>query len=159
MAEKLKQFKKEYEKIREKYELPSFRELNRDFEIEKLQEEETGMLVRKIRQTMTEKNAAYLRFAEMFMNPSNAPMFFLALAKNLNGEEKDIVEELYLKLGKFEIKSIELDNDYDEEKNAGFINDFYKEWQEIKKSFGVIMKALEEAWERKAEKEKKGYLG
>jgi len=155
----LKDLKKQYEKLRKKYSLPSFQELNRDFEIEKLQERETEILSREIRRAIVEKNTLYLKFVEMFMNPSQAPMFFLALVKNLNGEEKKLLNELYLELGKFEIRSIALDNEYDEKKDAEFIKKFYKEWQEIKRKFGKVMKSIEEAWERKSEKGEKGYLG
>ncbi len=155
----LDELKKAYERLRKKYSLPSFEELNKDFEIEKLQERETETLSREIRRTIAEKNLAYLKFIEMFMNPSTAPMFFLALIKSLNSEEKKLVEELYVDLGKYEIKSIALDNTYNEKKDAVFIKNFYKEWQKIKEKLDKILKAIEEAWERKAEKRERDYLG
>jgi len=155
----LKDLKKQYEKLRKKYKLPSFQELNRDFEIEKLQERETETLSREIRRAIVEKNTLYLKFVEMFMNPSNAPMFFLALVKTLNATERKLLNELYLELGKFEIRSIALDNEYNEKRDAAFIKEFYKQWQDIKEKFGKIMEAIEEAWERKSEKGEKGYLG
>lgn len=155
----LEKLKKEFEKIRKKYNLPSFQALNEDFEIEKLQEKETDTLVREIRRSMIDKNLAYLRFAEMFMNPSAAPMFFLALVKSLDSDARKSLEELYSELGRYEIRSIALDNVYDEKKDAEFIKSFYKEWQATKMKFGGIMKAVEKAWEKKSEKNEKGYLG
>jgi hypothetical protein len=155
----LEMLKRKYEKLREKYSLPSFQVLNEDFEIERLQERETETLTKEIRRAMIDKNLAYLKFAEMFMNPSTAPMFFLALVKSIDNKDKKLLEELYLELGKFEIKSIALDNNYDEKKDAEFIKSFHKEWQEIKKKFDKIMKAVEQAWEKEAEKKEKGYLG
>ncbi len=155
----LESLKKQYEKLRKKYSLPSFQELNKDFEIERLQEKETELLSREIRRAIVEKNTLYLKFVEMFMNPSQAPMFFLALVKTLDATERKLLNELYLELGKFEIRSIALDNEYDEKKDAEFIKKFCKEWQDIKRRFGKIMKAIEEAWERKSEKGEKGYLG
>lgn len=155
----LDKLKKEYEKLRKKYSLPSFEDLNEDFEIEKLQERETETLSREIRRAMAEKNVAYLKFAEMFMNPSNAPMFFLALVKSLDTEEKKLLEELYLELGKYEIKNISLDNEYDEKRDIAFIKKFYKDWQAIKKKLDRILNSIEKAWERKVERKDKGYLG
>jgi len=155
----LSELKKKYEKLRKKYSLPSFEDMNKDFEIEKLQEKNTETLSRDIRRAMAERSFAYLKFVEMLMNPSSAPMFFLALVKSLNNTEKKLVEELYLELGKFEIKSIALDNDYDESKDAEFIKNFHNRWQKIKKKFARVMDSIEEAWERKVEKRDKGYLG
>ncbi len=155
----LEKLKKEYEKMRKKYALPSFEEMNNDFEIEKLQERETETLLREIRRAMIEKNLAYLRFLEMFMNPSNAPMFFLVLVKNFDNNEKKLAEELYIKLGKFEIMSIALDNVFDEKKDAEFINQFYNEWQDIKGKFSRILQGVEKSWEKKTERREKGYLG
>lgn len=155
----LRELKKEYEKLRKKYSLPGFEKLNKDFEIERLQERETETLSREIRRCMVEKNSAYLRFIEMFMNPSNAPLFLLALVKSLDSKERKLLEELYTELGKFEVKNIALDNEYDEKKDSEFIKKFYKEWQGIKGKFGKILSAIEEAWDKKSEKKEKGYLG
>ena len=159
MENKLEKIKKEYEKLKVKYNLPSFSDLNKDFEIERLQEKETDFLLRESRRLMLEKNTAYLRFAEMLLNPSNAPMFFFALIKNMNEKEKKMLNELYLELGKHEIESLSLDNIYNEEKEAEFINKFYKNWQDIKEKFSEFLEILKENCEKKQEKSQKGYLG
>lgn len=155
----LEKLKKEYEKLKARYNLPSFQDMNKDFEIEKLQERETDLLIREVRRLMVEKNSAYLRFIEMFMNPGNAPMFFFSLVKNMDHVDKKVLEELYGEIGKFEILSLKLDNEYNEEKESEFIKKFYKDWQEIKKKFGEVLKVLEESWDKKAERKEKGYLG
>ena len=155
----LKELKEAYEKLAKKYKLPSFHEMNEDFEIEKLQEHETNILTREIRRAMMDRNVSYLRFIEMFQNPGQAPMFFLALIKSVDSSDKQLIDELYLELGKYEIKSIALDNEYSEEKDIEFIKKFYKGWQNIKKKFGKLMNGLEKAWEKKVEKKDKGYLG
>lgn len=155
----LEKLKKEYEKLKDRYNLPSFVEINEDFEIEKLQERETDLLIREVRRIMVEKNSAYLRFIEMFLNPGNAPMFFFSLVKNMDHVDKKTLEELYGELGKFEILSLKLDNEYNEEKEAEFIKKFYKDWQEIKKKFGRLLKAVDDSWEKKSERKEKGYLG
>jgi len=155
----LDNLKERYEEVAKEYNLPSFKEMNEDFEIEKLHDKETDLLVREIRRAMIEKNAAYLRFVEMFLNPSNAPMFFLALVKNMDNSAKKVLDELYLKLGKFEIKSISLDNFYDEKKEAEFVCEFFYGWQEIKGFFQKITDELEDSWKKKSDKKEKGYLG
>lgn len=155
----LERLKKEYEKAKKKYNLPEFDEMNKEFEIEKLQERESDLLLREIRRAISEKNMAYLRFIEMFLNPGNAPMFFLSLVKNMDGYNRKLLEELYSEFGKFEIKSIALDNEYDESKELAFIKNFIKKWKELKSKFSEITDSLEESWEKKSERKEKGYLG
>ena len=155
----LEKLKKEYEILRKKFDLPTFKEMNEDFEIEKLQERETETLSREIRRLMTEKNSAYLKFIEMFMNPSASPMFVMALVKGIDSEGKKLLEELYSQIGRFEISSINLDNIYDEKKEIAFIKKFFIEWQQIKPKFERITQSVENSLDKKYEKSSKGYLG
>ena len=155
----LKKLKDQYAELQKRYHLPEFSALNHDFDIEKLQENESDVLLREIRRTMLEKNLSYTRFIDMILNPSNAPMFLLILLKNVNNVEKNALNEVYLELGKYEIRSLSLDNYYDEQKEADFIIKFFAEWQEIKKRFSVILESFEGSWDRKSEKREKGYLG
>lgn len=151
--------KKEYEKLRTRYKLPSYIELNEEFDIEKLQDHETDTLLREIRKIMMDKSIAYLRFIEMLLNPANAPMFFFGLLKNLEASEKKLLEDTYSKLGKIEIEVINIDNDYSEEKEARFVLHLFKEWQEVKKDMTKISKFLVQNWEKKTGKRDRGYLG
>ncbi|MBI2630554.1 hypothetical protein HYW76_05640 [Candidatus Pacearchaeota archaeon] len=156
----LDRLKKQYEEFRKKYNLPSFKEMNENFEIEKLQEKETELIAREIRSLITEKIVSYLRFIEMLLNPSaGAPLFFLSLIKNIDLQEREMLDEVYSKLSRYEIKSISLDNSYDEKKEAQFISEFYKEWQEIKREISEIMNVLENCIKKKCEKKEKNYLG
>jgi len=155
----LEELKKNYEKLRQKHNLPNFKEMNEEFEIEKLQDTETETLSRGIRRVIIEKNTAYLRFVEIFLNPSQAPMFFLALIKSLETNDRKLLENLYLKLGKFEIESLALDTFYDEKKDADFIKRFFNEWKEVKVEIEKVMKAIRISWEKKSERKEKGYLG
>ncbi|MCX6748811.1 MAG: hypothetical protein NT076_04350 [Candidatus Pacearchaeota archaeon] len=161
MAEKMNLdiLKKEYKLVKKKYNLPEFSKLNEDFDIEKLQEKETDLLVRELRRIIVEKNVIYLRFVEMFLNPSQAPMFFLSLAKNMSSNDSKMLEELYVHLGKYEILSLELDNIYNEAKEAEFIKKFYVGWQETKTKLAELLKKLKDSWDKKSEKRDKGYLG
>jgi len=159
MAEKLARLKKDYEQLEKKYKLPSYQQLNEEFDIEKLQELETETLLREIRKIAMDKIIAYLRFIEMLLNPSNAPMFFFAMLKGLDSSDKKILEDLYSRLGKIEIKVIEIDNDYSEKNEAEFIKQLVAEWKNIKEDMKKISKSLQKGWDKKSEKKDKSYLG
>ncbi len=159
MAGKLEELKKEYGKLAGKYKLPDYRILNEEFDIEKVQELETDTLLREIRKVIMDKVISYLRFAELLLNPSNAPMFFFAILKGVDSADKKTLEEIYTKLGRLEIEVINVDNDYSEKGEAEFILHVFGEWQEIKESMRKVSAALQSGWDRKSERKEKSYLG
>src|SRR3989339_789938 len=63
----IENLKKSYKKIKEKYSLPDFNELNKEFSIEKISEIETDFLIREIRRYISEKFSNYLRLIELLL--------------------------------------------------------------------------------------------
>ncbi|MEK6817610.1 MAG: hypothetical protein AABX80_02305 [Nanoarchaeota archaeon] len=155
---KLKKLKEEYFKIQKKYDLPSFDKLNEDFRIEKVAETETDFLIREIRESIGGTLENFLRFVEAILNPVNVPMFLFPIIKSLNTEEKNKLSEIYKKISKLEIDAMKL-LDYSEKKEAEFINESFKLWQEIKKDFVKIIESAEKKLDAKIEKTEKGYFG
>jgi len=125
----LDKLKEDYEELKNKYALPEFSELNRLFDIEDV-EIETDFLLRKIRRIISERMAAYSRFIEIILNPSNAPMFFFKLIKKLDSKDKEVLAGLYEELGSIEVDTISLDLDYSEKNEADFIIRMYKVFNE-----------------------------
>ena len=158
MVGRLENLKKEYSKLAAKYKLPEYRLLNEEFDIEKAQELETDTLLREIRKVIMDKVIAYLRFVELLLNPSNAPMFFFAILKGVDSADKKVLEETYSNLGKLEIQVIGVDNDYSERNEAEFIKHIFCEWKGIKDNMRQVSKALQKGWDRKSEKKDKCYL-
>ncbi|MFH1592155.1 MAG: hypothetical protein ABIB47_02185 [Candidatus Woesearchaeota archaeon] len=156
---KLKDLKKEYKKLQDKYNLPSFEQLNQDFHIEKVAEVETEILIREIRKFIADKLANYLRFIETLLNPMNAPMFVFSVMKSISVDDKGKLTKSYKRLAKNEVKLIKIDLEFSEEKEAEFVKESYRIWQEIKKDLSEIVEAIEQNWDNKFEVNGKGYLG
>ncbi len=163
MAEKIKsplnRLKKEYEKFRKKYSLPKFRVLNEDFDISRVADVETDTLLREIRKAIADKIISYLRFLELFLNSTQSHLFFFFLIKSIEVTDKKLIEEIYIKLGKIEIEIMELDNQYNEKKEAEFIKRIYKEWQEIKNDMNKLISSFKKGWKKKLNKKKGNYFG
>ena len=157
--QKIEKLKKEYEILRNKYALPDFKSLNEDFHIEKIAESETEIPIREVRKFMADKMMNYMRFLENILNPVNAPLFIFSLIKLLNSEEKKLISEIYKKLMKKEIQFIELDLEFNEEKEAEFIKNSYEFWQGIKKDLIKIMGNINKKGDDKFEVNDKGYFG
>ncbi len=155
----LEKLKKDYAKLQKKYGLPSFKDLNEDFPIDKAAESETDIPIREIRKNIADKMMGYLRFTETLLNPVNAPMFIFSIIKTLGPEEKKHISEIYKKLAKNEIKLIETDVEFSEKKEAEFIKNSYEIWREMKKNILKILKLIEEKWDNKFETGTRGYFG
>lgn len=140
--EGLEKLKEDFEKLKVKHDLPSFYDLNKFFDIEEISHE-TEFLLRKIRRTISEKISNYLRFIEIIINPSNAPVFFFKLVKKLDKKDQEILSEIYGSIGNLEIEIISLDLDYSEEKEAEFIKKIFKLFnEEIRIKFESILQKL-----------------
>lgn len=155
----LEELKNNYKKLQERYKLPLFKGLNEDFDIEKIAEHETDCLLREVRKIVMDKVIAYLRFIEMLINPSNAPIFFLALVKGLTSQDKRVLERMYEKLGSFEIDAIELDARYDEKEEVDFIKKICKEWKSISEDMIKLTEILRRNWNQKSSKNERDYFG
>ncbi len=155
----LENLKKDYKKIQEKFNLPNFIDLNKDFYIEKIAEIETDFLVREIRKFMADRFSNYLRFIEALLNPANAPMFVFSVVKSMGNEEKKQLTEIYKKLAQIEVEIIELDINFIEEKEAEFVKESYRTWQEIKRDVLEIIKIIKKNWNNKSEVNGKQYFG
>lgn len=151
--------KKQYEPLKKKYKLPEFSELNKEFEIEKIQEKETDFLLREIRRAISEKMAAFLKLFELFLNPQAAPLFILTSLKNLTLKEKEMIENIYKELVKLEIISINLDIEYNEKEEVKFIIEAMKKWKEIKLFAKEIVDFLIKFQNKNTEKKEKSYFG
>ena len=109
-----------YKPLKEKYQLPEFSKMNELFDIEDI-DSESEFLLRKIRRTIADKIANYLRFTEIIINPSNAPMFFFKILKKLDSNDKESLSKIYESLGNAELKMLSLDVEYNESEEAKFI--------------------------------------
>jgi hypothetical protein len=155
----LEELKKDYAEIQSKYGFPSFDEINQDFGLERVSDIETDLLVREVRKYMSDKLQNYMRFVETILHPSNASIFIFSIIKTIKEEDKKTLTEIYKKLARYEVDLIELDVQYSEEKEAKFVNDFFKVWQEVKKDMLDIVGVIKSNWDNEVEKGTKAYFG
>jgi len=156
---KLEKLKKDYSGLQKKYSLPSFHELNRDFHIEKIAENETDFLLREIRRAIGDKLAGYMRFVENLLNPVNVPMFVFSMVKILDASDKKRLSDVYKLLVKNEVEFIALDLEFDEEKESKFIKASSGLWKNTSRDVLAVMNKIKKKWDDKSEAGDKGYFG
>jgi hypothetical protein len=155
----LEELRNIYLELQEKHNLPGFEEMNKDFGIEKLDCEKVELIIREIRRFIADKMLNYMRLIETILNPSNAPMFIFSLVKTFETKDKEVLNEIYKKLAKFELDLIILDAEYSEEKECDFIRNSFEMWQKIKKDLLNIFEAVKSNWDKEKLKQSKGYFG
>ncbi|PIN89554.1 hypothetical protein COU61_03055 [Candidatus Pacearchaeota archaeon CG10_big_fil_rev_8_21_14_0_10_35_13] len=155
----LEKLKKKYGELQKKYKLPTFEKMNYYYDIEELSGKETDLLLRAVRRKITEKTNSYLRFIEVFLNPSQAPLFFMLLGKSLDAETMKLMNEIYIELGKVEIEHLRLEVQESEAEEARVINEVTKNWEIIREKTKGLAEIFGKRWNKKSESKEKGYFG
>ncbi|HIH17421.1 MAG TPA: hypothetical protein HA282_01810 [Nanoarchaeota archaeon] len=157
VKDNLNNLKKEYTKVKVKYKLPEFAKLNSEFEIEKLAGKKTDFLLRGIRRNIEQRAGNFLKMLEEFVNPSFASVASLTLMKSFTERERLLVKNSYENIVDLMLKAAILEIDYNEKREAGFINDAVKIWEVTKKDLAELMVTAERIWKQKIVDEKVDY--
>jgi len=157
--ESLEKLKANYAILQKKHSLPEFEKLSEDFEIEKLVEKESIFLLRDISKVMFEKILSYLRLIENIINPSAPSIFIYLMLKNVNEDDKKVLNEIYRKLSKIELNLMKVDLVHNEEKEAEFIKNTHTEWNSSKIRILELVKKFEKGFDENSETARKNYFG
>ena len=138
----LTDLKKSYGVFEKKHKLPSFSELNENFEIEKIRRgQET--LVRTFRKTMMDKIVNSMGFVESLLSPMNAPRMHMLYLKSISVEDKKELDRIYTVLSEIVLGSLKLEIDYSEKEEAEMIKRIFKDWNSVKPGFRKILSNMQ----------------
>ncbi len=152
----LKELKKIYEILSRKYKLPSFKELNEDFDIEKI-DKESDILLKVVRKIMMEKIINALGFLEMLLNPSNAPRMYIPFLSSMTMDDRKEIDSMYDVLAKLSLSVVLLETKYEEKKEAIAIRSIYDSWQGLKNKLESLVRKIERP--SMQQKKEKSYFG
>jgi hypothetical protein len=155
----LENFKKEYEKVKDKYKLPEFKLLAEEFDVERASERESSFVIREVRRAINDKLTAFLHMLETFMNPSQSSMFIFSMLKNVDENDKKLIKKVYEKVSRAEIAVLKLDITYNEKAEADFIKKIVEEWPDMKKDISILLNKLDNSFDMSAIESKRGYFG
>ena len=147
----LEKLKKEFESARAKYGLPSFEELDSEFEIRKIDFDLN--LVREIRRAIIHKFSGIADILEPILNPSEANLHSAVESKHFEKEGIDDMFKYYKKLW-YHVHDGIVASLVSEKEEAEFIKKMWKIWPEVKKTALTYVKKITESW-AKEEKEKR----
>lgn len=156
---KVTDFKKIYLDFEKKYSLPSFEEMNDAFDIGKIKRD-SGNLIRDIRRAIIEKIVYYLKLTEIIMNPANASPIFLMLLKEVNSDDKKVIDSILNSFVELELEAHSLDITSSEKDEASLINKTYKVWVDNRDNLTHLIKLLQRNWKivKNSQKKNRDYL-
>lgn len=143
--------------IIKKHNLPSFKELDIEFDISNI--EHDGYLLRAIRRKMIEKAELFCKILESLMLPDASSLSSIQESKILDENTRQNMLKLFKKLMVYDRISLSLEIDNDDKKNIKFIKDLYSEWKEIKPQLMEIVKNMTDAWTKDDESLEEKYFG
>ena len=138
---KLIEFKKVYEEIKKKHSLPSFQDLNIDFDIGRIRRD-SGNLIRDIRRIMMEKIVYYVRLVEVIVNPSQASPIMLMLLKDINSDDKKVIDSVMDSFVELEIASHKLDVLSGVDEESKLVNHINSTWNKKRGEVMHLVKIL-----------------
>jgi len=156
----LKELKKRYNLLKEKYSLPEFEKLNENFQIEKICDIETDLLAKEIRKVILEKFFDYFKLIESLLNPAQeSSLVIFAIAKKIDNPKKEKLIEIYKKISFLQFDVLNLDLNYSEKKEVDSIKKYLKLWEEIKPELISVFSSLEKELEKSEKNNISNYLG
>ena len=147
-----------YEKYQKKYGLPKYDELDDEFELLYFQKiEEIKFPLRFIRRRIIDKFNAFIHFLHGILQPNTGSLISLEESKFFSDKEKDEIGKLVKEMIKFERKSVLLDVESNEKKDADFITEGLNKWKDLKKKIFLYSKKMQEGWDKEITEDKKGH--
>ena len=146
--EELECLKAEYEKLRKKYNLPQFEELDEEFEIRKVDYD--LFLIREIRRLVLSKLDFVASLLEPILDPGKS-LHSMIETKFFEKYNIELMFDFYKKLWKIIHEGISASLT-SEKAEAEFIKDVWKQWPEIKKQSIEYADKIAAGW-GKVEKE------
>ena len=153
----IEELRKEYLSLEKKYKLPSFQELNENFEIGKV-DRDVGALLRAIRKAMMEKIVNSMSFVEMLLNPMHAPRMYHLYIRTMSAEDKKSIDKIYDEFSNISMLSLEREIDYSEKEEAELIKKVFAVWSNLKSEFRKILVNMKKPTDNSVKKER-SYFG
>lgn len=146
-----------YEGLKARYRIPAFDVMDREFEISTIEDDE--FLLREIRRKIEDKLESAVKMFNELLHPESGFASYRE-ANVFSDADREAIILLYKRLMYFNRLATELSFDDSDELNARFINDFMKEWPELKRSILSFVRRMKESWQKDIpKKEVVGYLG
>ena len=152
--------KGEYQGLAKKYGLPSYEELDNDFELLYIPSvTEMRFPLRFVRRRMNDKIGWYCNMIQSLLQPNPQSFINLQESRHFSDEERKEMLNLLKEMMILERLAMVVDLQLDEKMDAEWIKESYKKWRSYQDKLQKIAKRLEEVWKKEETKRKDMYFG
>ena len=144
--------KEEYEKVREKYKFPSYKEIDEEFEISSIDIEKVNSLPRAILRVVCNKMVMFLNYIEPVVNPNPQNLHAFVEVNNTSNDDKKEIFGFYKDLSYKYHKACGIELTEKENEIVKEIGNVWKDWKDLKANFRKINKIINNAWLKEKEK-------
>ncbi len=154
----IKILKREYDKLKKRYRLPDFEDLDEDFEIRTLDVDKCGILIKAILRSILNRFNSFLGYIDPIINPNPNSMHSMLEIKYISDKDKEDIFKQYkdilylLHIGLL----AELSG---EQESAKFIKDIWKVWLDMKSKELKTLKIIANVWNIEDKKTKITSMG
>ncbi len=154
----MKNIKEEYTKIKTKFNLPNFEEVDKEFELYRIDIDKTSILTKEILRTIISRLINFINTLDPIVNTPPQSLHALIEINNLSDDDKREIFVFYKRLSIL-IHEALVAEIATEKESAQFIMKIWKQWPEIRKKEMTFLKKIAEAWQKEEEKDEslKGY--
>lgn len=153
----MSEIQKKYDELKKKYALPSFNDINNEFEISTI--ENNDFLLREIRKKIDERIEVFLKILNTLLQPETN-ICELHECRDFSEKDKDDAFLLYKELMLMHDSALIAGIICDEKEDAKFISEAFKGWQPVKKKILAVMNKMKDSWKKDVTiSEELGYLG
>ena len=147
--------KQEYESLVKKHKLPSYEDLDKEFELLYFYKlEEVKFPLRFVRRRIFDKIKTYIRLLESIINPNPGSLISLEESKFFSQEEKKEIIVLLKEMVSLDSKNILVELKQSEKEDAFLIKEAFEDWKELKEKLHKIGKKINEGWISEVESKK-----
>ena len=148
----------QYSKLKNKYNLPNFQDLDKEFGISSIENDK--FLLRETINKIMERVDFFSELLECSLQPDTSSLRSMNESKFFEDKERRIFYILYKKLMVISRESTEVSLKRYEKEEANFINKTFNEWKELKTDLLKFVEKVKDSWKKETNiKEDLGYLG
>ena len=154
--------KEAYAQIQKKYSLPTYDELNQEFELFYVSPiTEISFPLRFVKRRIVDRLINLGHMLQNILEPNPNSSVSLRESGFFTTEEKEQLFQLFKQIMVLERTAVYLEAENDEKADVRYIQDAYKAWTVIKKAVTPLLAKLPEGWqqeEKPVEREKESYF-
>lgn len=150
--------KEQYNQLKQKYSLPDYNCLDKEFEISTIESE--FFILRDIIEKILERLDFFSGILEKILQPDTSSLKSIQESTFFDDSDQKEILDIFKKLTIINRRSLEISLDRDEAKEAEYIGFSYKLWKEIKPKLRNHLKKLQDSWKSETNiKASLGYMG